>query len=178
MNMIISKKHIILGTLVVALGAAVYLNYQLSSNELTNTQALESGKNYGQAQLVDGSVSDTGKTEEAYFAEAKLTRNMSRDEAVEAMKTMLSEADLSADNKAQLTLKAADMATAIETEGKMENLIKAKGFEDCMVYYDEESVDVIIKTEGLLDNEAAQIKDIVVEETGLSGEQISIIEVK
>ena len=44
------------------------------------------------------------------------------------------------------------MAEAIEKEGKIENLIKSKGFQECMVYYDAERVDVIVKTNVYLKN--------------------------
>lgn len=181
MNMIISKKHIVLATLVMALCVAVYLNYRFnqSGEDLLATQVVEENKSYGEAQFVDGAAAaqDAGESE-AYFAEAKLTRSKSRDEAVDAMKTMLQDSTLSADEKAQLTMKAAEIAESIETEGKMENLIKAKGFTDCMVYFDSDKVDVVVKTEGLQENEVAQIRDIVVSETQAPLENISIIEVQ
>ena len=181
MNMIISKKHIILATLVLALCVAVYLNYRFNQTgeELVATNVVEETKSYGEAQLVEGEATgEEAQEAEAYFAEAKLTRSKSRDEAVDAMTTMLQDSALSADEKAQLTLKAAEIAESIETEGKMENLIKAKGFTDCMVYYDGDTVDVVVKTDGLLDNEVAQIRDIVVAETQAPVENISIVEVK
>ena len=55
MNMIIGKKQIILASLVVGLGLAVYINYQFAQSDgaLTATSAIESDKNYGDAQLVD-----------------------------------------------------------------------------------------------------------------------------
>lgn len=180
MNMIISKKHIILATLVLALCVAVYLNYRFNQEggDLIATQVVEETKTYGEAQFVDGEAAAQDSADsQAYFAEAKLTRTKSRDEAVEAMKVMLQDAEISADDKAQLTLKAADIAESIEIEGKMENLIKAKGFEECMVYYDEDAVDVVVKTNGLLDNEVAQIRDIVISETGTAAENISIVEI-
>lgn len=184
MNMIISKKHIILATLVVALGAAVFVNYRFNSDaeNLAATSVAEETKSYGEAKFVDSptktKTSANPDDAETYFAEAKLTRTKSRDEAIDAMKTMLTDAALSTDQKATMTMKAADIAKSIETESKMENLIKAKGFADCMVYYDGETVDVMVKTTGLLDNEAAQIRDIIVSETGASAENISIVEVK
>lgn len=153
MNMIISKKHIILATLVMALCVAVYLNYRFNQagDGLVATNTVEETKSYGEAQFVEGAAAgeDAGDSQ-AYFAEAKLTRTKSRDEAMDAMKTMLQDSALSADDKAQLTMKAAEIAQSIETEGKMENLIKAKGFTDCMVYYDGDKVDVVVKTPGLL----------------------------
>ena len=45
-----------------------------------------------------------------------------------------------------------------------------------MVYIDGDRVDVIVKTNGLLKEEVAQIKDILVAETGALEENISITE--
>ena len=66
------------------------------------------------------------------------------------------------------------------TEGKIENLIKAKGFEECMVYYDTEKVDIIVKSaaEGLTDEQVAQMQDVVLGEVELPAENIRIVEVK
>lgn len=63
MNMIVGKKQIVLASLVVALGVAVYLNYQFAGEDLdlvtANTTAEEISvedekqENYGDAQFVD-----------------------------------------------------------------------------------------------------------------------------
>ena len=71
-----------------------------------------------------------------------------------------------------MALKAAELAKSIETEGKIENLIKAKGFTDCMVYYDTDNVDVVVKTEGLEAAQVAQMKDIILKETSIPVENI------
>lgn len=176
MNMIVGKRQIILMALIMGLGIAVYLNwsYADTNKDLVLTGQVTEEKNYGDAKY----VSKDGEDGEAYFAEAKMTRTKTRDEASAVLKTMLEEADLTPDQKTELTLKATDLSKAIETEGKIENLVKAKGFAECMVYYDTERVDVIIKTNGLLSNEVAQIKDIVVRETSVPDKNISIVEVK
>lgn len=109
----------------------------------------------------------TTSTGEAYFAEAKVTRQRSRDESVETLKNMMASADVDPDIKAEMALKATEIAKSIETEGKIENLIKAKGFEDCMVYYDTDNVDVVVKTEGLEADQVAQMKDIILKETSI-----------
>ena len=177
MNMIVGKRQIILMALVPGLGIAVYLNwiYADGGNDFVLTGKMSETKNYGDAQYVESPL-DIGDGE-AYFAEAKITRTKSRDEAVETLKTMLSDSTLDADQKAELALQAAELAKSIETEGKIENLVKSKGFSECMVYYDTERVDVIVKTNGLLSNEAAQIKDIIVRETGVDDKNISIVEI-
>ncbi|MBC8584201.1 SpoIIIAH-like family protein [Youxingia wuxianensis] len=182
MNMIIGKKQIILASLIVGLGIAVYVNYQFAQadGDLTATNALGEEKSYGDAQLVDAQGNTIDASDgEAYFAEAKLTRERSRDEAVETLAQMMQEADVDPDIKAEMSLKAVELAKSIETEGKIENLIKAKGFDECMVYYDTENVDVVVKTEGegLGTDQVAQMKDIIIKETSIPVENISIVEI-
>lgn len=183
MNMIVGKKQIVLSALVLALGVAVYLNYQYSQvgenefpvSDAANVSAVvEEEKTIGEETELEETYG------EAYFAEAKLSRSQSRDQAVEALASMLGEADLNEDQKIKLTLEATALAKTIETEGKIENLLKAKGFDECMVYYDNTKADIIVKSsvEGLSDEEVAQMQDIVLGETDIAAENIRIIEVK
>lgn len=183
MNMIVGKKQIILASLVLALGIAVYLNYQFAQTDgdfIVSSAVMENeeDENYGDAKFVDKKGADTTVETGEYFSEAKLARNKTRDEAVEALKVMLSDVKLDTDQKTVLTQQATQLAESIEVEGKIENLIKAKGFTECMVYYDTEKVDVILKTDGLLENEVVQIRDIILEETDVPVQNISIVPVK
>lgn len=184
MHMVINKKHVILASLVLGLGLAVYVNYQFATDDKLMSPAstsVTSEKNYGDAQLVDAndpSVDNAGGTAgEAYFAEAKVTRQRTRDESVETLTNMMENAEIDPNIKAEMALKAAELAKSIETEGKIENLIKAKGFTDCMVYYDTDNVDVVVKTEGLEAAQVAQMKDIILKETSIPVENISIVEI-
>ena len=177
----IGKKQVILASLVAGLSIAVYLNWQyaqLEGGQMVTDQTVAS--NYGESQLVDGQAPLIGEEvdSESYFADAKLTRQRSRDEAAAALKDMLSQADLDAEQKTIYTLQATQLAQSIETEGKIENLIKAKGFEDVMVYCDSTRVDVVVKTDGLDTAQVAQLKDIILKETDVEAENISIVEVK
>ncbi len=172
MNMVVGKRQIVLAALVMGLGCAVYLNWEYTKMDTNiDTAAAETGKNYGDAQFV------SSEEEDAYFAEAKLSRTKSRDEAAEALSEMLADAELEADQKAELAMKAAELAQSIEIEGKMENLIQAKGFDECMVYYDTDRVDIVVKTDGLTDDEVMQMRDIAIRETSVPVENISIVEI-
>ncbi len=183
MNMIVGKKQIILSALVLALSIAVYLNWQYAKvgKDLAVTQAVETteaGEKTGaDAEAANGEAGEYYG--EAYFAEAKLTRTKSRDQAIETLKTMMADSNMTNEQKAQLALEAAAIARSIETEGKIENLIKAKGMVNCMVYYDADKVDVVVRTaEGLTTSEVAQIKDIILTQTDVPVEKITITEVK
>ena len=177
MNMIISKKHIVLSALVLALSVAVYLNWEYVK---TNGDSFESTSKIAVSGEVeeDPAADETAAYGEAYFAEAKLSRTKSRDEAADALKYMLEDANLTTDQMTELTLQAAAIAEAIEVEGKIENLIKAKGFEDCIVYLEDDKIDMLVKCDGMTDSEAAQIKDVILGEVDVEDKNISIIEIK
>ena len=185
MNMIIGKRQIILAALVLGLGVAVYLNWQYTrvAVELPVTEMLEweGPDNYGDAQYVDSPAllaGEAGMVEpDAFFVEAQISRQRSRDQAAETLAVMLADADISSEQRAELAQRAVALADSIETEGKIENLIRSRGFEDVMVYFDATRADVMVRTEGLLANEAAQIKDIILRETDLTAQYITIVEI-
>ena len=192
MNMILNKRHIILAALVLALGIAVYLNFVFADNgSIVDGGDMGVDKNYGDAELVDENTpTDAEGTEDgaqtvaasSYFEEAKISRTRARDEAIEALQKIFSEyGEAGAEGEeqaAQATMQALGIAQSIESESKIENLILAKGYEECLVYISENAADVVIKSEGLLANEVAVIKDIILQETNLSAENIKILEVK
>jgi len=193
-SLILGKKQIILCCLVMALGIAVYMNWRIvdegedfAADNVTQTDASASGtgiddtvKKYGDSQYVDSQNIDGGDNVngDIYFSEAKLTRQKTRDEAVETLQVIMSNVEVDSEAKADLAVQAAAIASAIETEGKVENLIKAKGFSECMVYLDEDRASVVVRADELLDNEVAQIKDIILKETSVPVENISMVDVK
>ena len=65
-------------------------------------------------------------------------------------------------------------------EAEIETLIKAKGFDECVVFLGEDSATVAVPApeEGLSSSAVSRITDIILSETGLNAEQIKIIEVK
>ena len=179
-NLILSKKHIILSALVLTLSLAVYLNWEYVKHNdgvLLDTPAVEA-QNITTVSEDSEDSSQPQNYGEAYFAEAKLSRTKSRDEAIEAMKYMLEDASLSTTDIKHLTVEATKLARTIEKEGKIENLIKAKGFKDCMVYLEPDKIDVLVGSENLTDSEVLQIKDVILSEIAMPNEKISIIEIK
>lgn len=182
-NMIIGKKQIILASLTLILGIAIYLNYVFSqgAGDLVETGKLENTEsNYGDAQFVSGAVNDEKKDSggDEYFAQARLDKMKSRDEAVETLQSFFKGGDLTKDELAIMTSDAVNLSTLIESENKIETLIKAQGFEDCLVYLDGTSANIIVRTEGLEPAQAAQIKDALLGEVSVDSEFITILEVK
>ncbi|MDR2909310.1 MAG: SpoIIIAH-like family protein, partial [Oscillospiraceae bacterium] len=125
MNMIIGKRQIILTALVLGLGIAVYLNWEYSkvSVDVPAQEAIqEHTPNYGEAQYVDAEapegeevIAEDAMDDDAYFAEAQLSRQKARDEAVETLAVMLADAELDTDQRSELTMRATQLAQSIET---------------------------------------------------------------
>ena len=133
-------------------------------------------KNYGEAQLV--SVSENSSDQ--YFETARLTRTKTRDEALDKLQQSLKATGLTEEEKAQLKDILSSTISNISLESDIENLVKAKGFADCVVFIDGENVDLAVKTgpEGLSKNEVAQLRDIILGKVQTSAQNISIVEVK
>lgn len=178
-HMILGKKQIVLASLVLILSIAVYLNYTFAgtgSYDLLaqNPESTADGVNYGEAQFTGASVSEPS---DEYFTAARLDRKKARDEAVETLAAALQSAELTDDERELVTGQALAVSKQIESENKIETLVKAKGFTECLAFVNEDSVRVVVRTEGLDSDQAAQIKNIILEETGVEPENISVGEI-
>ena len=146
--------------------------------EISGTGESElAGKNYGEAQLV--SVSKDSGTE--FFEQARLSRSKARDEALDAIKKTLKNSELTDEEKNQITSELEQQVSSITTETTVENLIKAKGFADCVVSLTRDRADVTVMTENdaLTAEEVTRIRDTVLNQCkGLSAQDITVVEVK
>ncbi len=183
LGFIIGKKQIMLAGMTLILGTAVYVNYAMSAAGGIKSAGKVESKNihYGEAQLVsaDGNAGTKElRDTDDYFAQARIDRTASRDKAVETLRTIIGGGDSSPEETQAASEAAAEMTSLIEKESKVENLIKAAGFTDCVVYLDGENANIVVKTdEGLIQTEAAQIKDILLSEVSVEAENIRIFDV-
>ena len=134
-------------------------------------------KNYGEAQLVSISE-DTG---DEFFESARLSREKSRDEALDTIEKTLKNSSLSDEEKQTMTDTLKVQITNIETESELETLIKAKGFVDCVVMLDGTSANVTVMTENdaLTAAEVTKIRDIILSKCSeIKAQDITVVEVK
>lgn len=188
MTRIFGKKQVLLATLIVALGVAVYLNYYFSSQQPPTTDvngrptSSTSSRNMGDAQFVGNSsvVSSPESTVDAndYFVQARLSRESAREEALDIVKDMMNDVKATDEVKKQAAKKAAAIAQAVEQESKIESLIKSKGFADCVVYIEGENCSIVVRSEGLKPQESVQITEIVTTQSNIVAQNINIGTVK
>lgn len=197
-NMIIGKKQIILAGLTLILGIGIYINYLASSSGVpvetdanANGADFEDAVNYGDIAFVDGNILPTNESDSAnivpvadnvstdeYFAQARLDKQESRDEAVEVLQSIYLGGDSTTEELAVIAQDTVSLSSYIEKESKIENVLKAQGFADVLCYLTDTAANVIVKTDGLDTAQAAQIKNALLSEVSIPAENITIVEIK
>ena len=176
------RNWIILGALLL-IGAAVGLNLLLldsgegfdyaASAGMTSSPAdmseLSSAGNAAEAQSVN-------EDDAAYFAATQVSRQRARDEAMEVLRAVVDSENAVETVKGQALSDITRIALDIEREANIETLITSKGFEQCVAVVSGESANIIVKSDGLLPNEIAQINEIVYEQAGILPANVKIIE--
>ena len=84
--------------------------------------------------------------------------------------------DVSADSDAKKVAveQASAVAQSILKETNVENLLKAKGYEECVAYIADGQCTVVVSGE-LQESDGLIVQEVVMEQTGLSAEKITII---
>ena len=169
-----SGRSIVIVTAVLLIGLAVYLNYRWFYDPIDSM-------GYGDNNMED-SFADNEQTsgegdnsENNYFTAVALTRQQSRDEAIDVLNTVIESEESSEEAKAEAASEISKIAVNIQNESNIETLVKAKGFEECVAVIGDDYVSVIVKAESLVANQAAQILSIVCETTGVAPQNVSII---
>lgn len=194
----IGKKQLILTGLVLTLGAAVYLNWQFSGNTdlLSGSDAVSVSKELGEAEFVNTSsdkkagestaqksteqssskesAASASKSSDEYFSQAKVNRQQTQDDIAEMTKKILESSEESDTAKAEAVAKAAELATVMEQQTNVESLIKAKGFEECMVFIQNGECSIVVRDSDLTADDALIIKDIATGQTGITVDKIKV----
>ena len=161
------KRNIIVLASLGIIGGAVYLNWSYFK---PGDDVKPTSENAGGSALVD--VEEA----ESYFALTEVSRQRTRDEALEVLQTIVdNEQTLEEDRNAALNAINV-IAANIQSEGNIESLIVSKGFEECVAVISEGNATVVVKSDGLLENEITQIREIVYTEAGILPENLKIVE--
>lgn len=192
-------------TLAAALVIAVYLNWQYARSDVptelpdnaamvaaeaedvpvqaqtvldelpTEAEAVSSAnKNYGEAQLVSV-ASDSGAK---FFEQARLKRQKAHDEAMDSIKKTMKSSSLSAEEKKEYTAQMTANLEDLNAENEIETLIKAKGFADCLCFLQSGHLTVMTSGEPLTAAQVAQIRDVVLNKSTVTAQNITVVEVK
>ena len=190
MNLLIKRRQLIMATLVVALGSAVFVNWYFTNSDANVVEESEKGSEYvqniGEAKYVNSNNAETEDTTNNatataskntdYFTTVKLKRTKAHDEALADMKTLLKEAPENSKNAEEIGETIDSLSKTIKLEADIEALISAKLKCQCVVMINDDNAEVVVTKGNLNDASILQIMDAVLNNTSVKAENIKISE--
>ena len=182
------KRNLIIAAALMLVCGGIYLNWRFGETVKTPlVDTLDEEKILDDAALVLASQEQTLEALAAsqkepgtadYFAQMRLSRQQSRDSAVELLQETIAYAEENEDvskNAEQLNR----IVRIALTEAQIESLVISKGFADCVAYMTDEGISLAVAAaEGLSDADVALLTDIITAQSDYDLSQIRIIEVK
>lgn len=175
---LLGRKNILVLGLVGVLAFVGYLNFNMLFKEDTVATA-ENEKAPINAELVNAETENEVMTGAAaisdeFFADYKIEREQTRSQHVALLEDITKEEDSDKDTITMAQQEVISLVKLSEQEMTMENLIRAKGFNDAIVFIHDGYVNVVIDATQLTTSQAAQIQNIVNKESGVEIDKISI----
>lgn len=175
------KRNITILTVLVFVCAAVYLNWSYNNQWGKADQAMVKAEDAAMQAAEEAYAAKNGEGQSVadYFAEARLNRQVSRDEALELLQSAATTDSASKETIDSAMTAISAMANYSMKETQLENLLIAKDFADCVVYMTDDSVTVAVPApaEGLSAAAVARITETVTSETEYSATQLNVIEI-
>lgn len=140
----------------------------VSNNELIQEEKEQNGENKKEEQT---------QTEEkdGYFEESKLSRDTMYSQTLETYQGILNNSNVSEEQKAIVTEEISKLNKEKNAIMICENLISTKGFSNCVIFANVDSISVIVEADELQTDEIAQIQNIISREMGAEPENIHIM---
>ncbi len=205
--MLIKKRQVLTATLIIALCAAITVNWYFtkpegSSVETTGAEEAVTGnlgdtlfvagtaavnKTEGETEIdVNGSKPTDVETESdeenmdsaEYFSSAKLKRTQASDEIIDNIQKIIDNDSLDKSEKNKIAVILSDYQNDIKTQTDAENLISAKTGKECLVVINGDNCQVIMEKNTLNDTLILQITEIIEKNTDILPENLTIIELK
>lgn len=173
----VKKGQVALAVMVVALGAAVWLNMKYTGAVGDASADDISSKFLGQAEYVNAEVEEKEEKSD-YFEKFKKDRKEAHEKALDILQETLDRDDLTDGEKADAVARSTAIAKAVDDEAAIEAVLKAKSFKNCAVMIGENDVSVVVQAESLNAAQTAQIRDAVTSRSGFSAAAVKIITVE
>lgn len=191
---IIKKKEVLLGVLAIFFMLVGFFSYNpIIKKEYSRIADIQnySESSLGEATLVssndvieEDATTDTTtespseeietSAETDYFLEARMARDNTYSENVEIYEKILENTNVSSDQKAIAQNEIANITDEKKTIQTAESLIKMKGFENVVIFKNNSGVSVIVRSDVLLQEQVAQIQNIIEREFQIEGKNINI----
>ena len=138
-------------------------NIPTNSNEIVNN-INETNTNSISTNTISNTVETATITVDEYFTNSRLERDTMYSERIENYQDILNNSNVSEAQKKTAQEEIIKLNNEQNAIMIAENLIKTKGIEDLVIFINGESINVIVKGDGLEKEEIAQIQNIITRE--------------
>lgn len=147
-----------------------------NTNESNNTSASSTTteKSTDNNNTSSTKTTSTAVYQADYFVASRLERDKMYSQMLESYQGLVESSNIAADQKNISTQEIAKINNKKNSIMIAENLIKNLGFEDVVIFVNDSSTSVIVKSEKLSEADIAQIQNIVCREIGVKVEDIHI----
>ncbi len=122
-------------------------------------------------------VGEELEEEEDFFIEFRLERDRSRSKQLGLLQEIIDNPETDERVREESQERLIAITERMEKEVEVENLIRVRGFDDALVFIHNQSADIIVLTlEPLVEEEVAQVADVASRVTGISLQEITILE--
>lgn len=159
-------------------------NTNIGDARLVSSEAVEENK--VENQISENTTNTTNSTEENliqetsnnvtddYFAKSKLERDTMYSQMIETYENILNSTNATETQKQSATTEITKINNTKNSIMICENLLKTKGFEDSVIFVNDESISIIIGAQELKEEEIAQVQNIISREMKADIENIHI----
>lgn len=140
----------------------------VSNNELINEENSD-------IENKEETTETSSTLENGYFQESRLSRDTMYSQTLETYQSILNNSNVSEEQKAIVTQEITELNREKNAIMICENLISTKGFSNCVIFVNLESISVIVESDELKADEIAQIQNIISREMQAEVENIHIM---
>ena len=145
-----------------------------SNNFDTNDKNSKAELNEIKKEEVIETYSKNANNNSDYYSTSKLERDTMYSQMIETYEKILNSTNSMETQKTSASTEISKINNTKNAIMISENLIKTKGFEDVVIFVNNESVSVIVKDDDLTKEEVAQIQNIVSRELNVKAENLHI----
>lgn len=184
------KKQFLAATLIAALGAAVYLNWSLTTpksvsktlgeTKFVNATIATTATNPSKAKQTSNSkfkseISSLSDKQKNFFAQAKNSRDTTQDKVIDKASEILGVNSSSKDDKSKAKSSVAEILKNYTLQDTIESTLKSKGFSNCLSYISDEGCSVTVLKDDLKRLKPIVVKSTVQSVTNISFDKITIV---
>jgi stage III sporulation protein AH len=187
-EMRIWRRNAVVAVVVLFVCMALYLSWSYNRNEvddlLDNDVFVDIGVTDNtpvlQPMYMPDDFDDDVFISSGFFTEERINRQIARDSALTILRELSDRDSLTEEERTNANSQISMLATQALSEARIEGLVIAKGFSDCVAYINESGISVVVAPvdQGLTATDVVKIRDIVLSETSIEVANITVIEAK